>query len=47
MKITNVEATILKLSDISSAADGTQDDLIITVETDDGFTGYGEVDTAP
>jgi len=47
MKITNVEAIVLKLPDISSAADGTQDDLIIKVETDEGITGYGEVDTAP
>jgi L-rhamnonate dehydratase len=47
MKITNVYATVLRLPNISSAADGTQDDLIITVETDEGITGYGEVDTAP
>lgn len=47
MKITNVQAIVLKLPDISSAADGTQDDLIIVVETDEGITGYGEVDTAP
>src|ERR1700712_4500594 len=47
MKITNVNATVLRLPEISSAADGTQDDLIITVETDEGITGYGEVDTAP
>jgi len=47
MKITNVTATVLRLPEISSAADGTQDDLIITVETDEGVTGYGEVDTAP
>jgi L-rhamnonate dehydratase len=47
MKITNVHAIILRLSEISSAADGTQDDLIISVETDEGITGYGEVDTAP
>ena len=47
MKITNVTATVLRLPQISSAADGTQDDLIITVETDEGITGYGEVDTAP
>jgi len=47
MKITNVEAIVLKLPAISAAADGTQDDLIIVVETDDGITGYGEVDTAP
>lgn len=47
MKITNVKAIILKLPEISSEADGTQDDLIIEVETDEGITGYGEVDTAP
>lgn len=47
MKITDVQAIILRLPEISSAADGTQDDLIICVETDEGITGYGEVDTAP
>lgn len=47
MKITNVRAIVLKLPEISSAADGTQDDLLIIVETDEGITGYGEVDTAP
>jgi len=47
MKITNVSAIVLKLPEISSAADGTQDDLIIKVETDEGITGWGEVDTAP
>lgn len=47
MKITNVSAIILKLPTISTAADGTQDDLIIKVETDEGITGYGEVDTSP
>jgi L-rhamnonate dehydratase len=47
LKITNVQAIGLKLPEISSAADGTQDDLIIIVETDEGITGYGEVDTAP
>jgi L-rhamnonate dehydratase len=47
MKITNVSAIILKLPEISNAADGTQDDLIIKVETDEGLAGYGEVDTAP
>jgi L-rhamnonate dehydratase len=47
LKIINVQAIGLKLPEISSAADGTQDDLIIIVETDEGITGYGEVDTAP
>jgi L-rhamnonate dehydratase len=47
MKITDVKAIVLRLPEISSAADGTQDDLIIVVETDEGIKGYGEVDTAP
>ncbi len=47
MKITDVKAIVLKLPEISTAADGTQDDLIIIVETDEGISGYGEVDTAP
>ena len=47
MKITNVTATVLRLPEISAAADGTQDDLIITVETDEGISGFGEVDTSP
>jgi len=47
MKITKVSALILKLPEISTAADGTQDDLVITVETDEGITGYGEADTSP
>src|SRR5664279_3564498 len=47
MKIINVTATVLRLPQISDAADGTQDDLIIKVETDEGITGYGEVDTSP
>ncbi|MBA4166645.1 MAG: mandelate racemase/muconate lactonizing enzyme family protein [Chitinophagaceae bacterium] len=47
MKITKVSAIVLKLSAISTASDGTQDDLVIIVETDEGITGYGEVDTAP
>ena len=47
MKITNVQAIVLKLPEISTAADGTQDDLLIKVETDEGIVGYGEVDTAP
>ncbi len=47
MKITDIRAIVLRLPEISAAADGTQDDLIIIVETDEGITGYGEVDTSP
>ncbi len=47
MKITDVKAIVLRLPEISTAADGTQDDLIVVVETDAGIVGYGEVDTSP
>jgi L-rhamnonate dehydratase len=47
MKITGVEGIILRLPVRQAVADGTQDDLLIRVETDEGITGYGEVDTSP
>jgi L-rhamnonate dehydratase len=47
MKITNVEGIILRLPVRQAVADGTQDDLLIRIETDEGITGYGEVDTSP
>jgi L-rhamnonate dehydratase len=47
VKITRVEAIILRLPVRQAIADGTQDDLLIRVETDEGITGYGEVDTSP
>lgn len=47
MKITNVEGIILRLPTRQAVADGTQDDLLIRIETDEGITGYGEVDTSP
>ena len=47
MKITDVQAIILRLPVRRAIADGTQDDLLIRVETDEGIIGYGEVDTSP
>jgi len=47
MKITHVEGTILRLPVRQAVADGTQDDLLVRIETDEGITGYGEVDTSP
>jgi L-rhamnonate dehydratase len=47
VKITNVEGIILRLPVRQAVADGTQDDLLIRVETDEGISGYGEVDTSP
>jgi L-rhamnonate dehydratase len=47
MKITSVEGIILRLPIRQAVADGTQDDLLIRIETDEGIVGYGEVDTSP
>lgn len=47
MKITDVEAIIVKQPDISMIGDGSQDTIVIKVHTDEGITGLGEVDSSP
>ncbi len=47
MKITRVEAIVLRLPAVKAAADGTQDTCLIRVDTDAGVTGWGEVDSCP
>jgi L-alanine-DL-glutamate epimerase-like enolase superfamily enzyme len=47
MKITDVEAVILKQPDIAMIGDGSQDTVVILVHTDEGITGIGEVDSSP
>ena len=48
MRITDVEAIILRQPLLDDAiADGSQDDLVIKVHTDEGIVGIGEVDSAP
>lgn len=48
MQITDVEAIILRQTAVNDAiADGSQDDLVVLVHTDEGITGIGEVDSAP
>ena len=47
MKITSVEAIVLRLPDITTVADGSQDTCLIRIDTDAGVTGWGEVDSAP
>jgi L-rhamnonate dehydratase len=48
LKITDVEAVILRQPVLDEGiADGSQDDLVILVHTDEGLTGIGEVDSAP
>ncbi len=48
MKITDVEAIVLRQATIDEGiADGSQDDLVVLVHTDEGITGIGEVDSSP
>lgn len=48
MKITNVEAIIVRQhTKIELIGDGSQDSVIIKIETDEGITGWGEVDSSP
>jgi L-alanine-DL-glutamate epimerase-like enolase superfamily enzyme len=48
LKITDVEAIVLRQPTVDETiADGSQDDLVIVVRTDEGVTGIGEVDSQP
>jgi L-alanine-DL-glutamate epimerase-like enolase superfamily enzyme len=48
VKITEVEAIILRQPAVDDGiADGSQDDLVIRISTDEGVVGIGEVDSAP
>lgn len=47
MKITHVEAIVLRLPQVSAACDGTQDTCLVRIDTDAGITGWGEVDSCP
>jgi L-alanine-DL-glutamate epimerase-like enolase superfamily enzyme len=48
VKITDVEAIILRQPALDDGiADGSQDDLVIKIHTDEGIVGIGEVDSAP
>lgn len=48
MKITDMEVIILKQDgEIQLIGDGSQDTVVIRIETDEGITGFGEVDSSP
>jgi L-rhamnonate dehydratase len=48
VKITDVEAVVLRQAAVNDGiADGSQDDLVVLVHTDEGIMGVGEVDSAP
>ena len=47
MKITAVDPFYLRMPDITTAADGTQDTLLVRIQTDAGLEGWGECDASP
>ena len=47
MKITNITAMVLRIPEVATACDGTQDTCLIRINTDEGITGWGEVDSCP
>jgi L-alanine-DL-glutamate epimerase-like enolase superfamily enzyme len=48
MKITDVEAIVVRQPSLDGKiADGSQDDLVIRISTDEGVEGIGEVDSSP
>lgn len=47
MRITAVEAVILRVPEIQAINDSAQDAVLIRVRTDAGIEGFGEVDSAP
>jgi L-rhamnonate dehydratase len=48
VKITDVEAIVLRQAVVDDGiADGSQDDLVVRIHTDEGITGIGEVDSSP
>ncbi len=47
MKITAVDPFYLRMPDITPAADGTQDTLLVRIQTDTGLEGWGECDASP
>src|SRR5688572_31182848 len=47
MRITSVDPIYLKMPTVTTAADGTQDTLLVRVRTDEGIEGWGECDASP
>src|SRR5688572_3134077 len=47
MKIVAVDPIYLKVPQVTTAADGTQDTLLVRIRTDEGIEGWGECDASP
>ncbi len=47
MKIVAVDPFYFRMPDVTTAADGTQDTLLVRIRTDAGIEGWGECDASP
>jgi L-alanine-DL-glutamate epimerase-like enolase superfamily enzyme len=47
VKITAIDPIYLRMPEITTAADGTQDTLLVRIRTDQGLEGWGECDASP
>jgi L-alanine-DL-glutamate epimerase-like enolase superfamily enzyme len=47
MRISAVDPFYLRMPEITTAADGTQDTLLVRVRTEEGLEGWGECDASP
>ena len=47
MKILSVDPFYLKMPVVTTAADGTQDTVLVRVRADSGLEGWGECDASP
>jgi L-alanine-DL-glutamate epimerase-like enolase superfamily enzyme len=47
MRITAVDPIYLKVPQVTTAADGTQDTLLVRIRTDENIEGWGECDASP
>ena len=47
MKITEVRCQVLRIKDVESKTAGTQDTVLVRIQTDEGIEGVGESDAQP
>src|SRR5437879_12794409 len=47
MKIAAIDLFYLRMPEVTAAADGTQDTLLVRVRTEDGLEGWGDCDASP
>lgn len=47
VRITSFDPFYLRMPQVTSEADGTQDTLLVRIRTDHGLEGWGECDASP